>query len=242
MPASVLPCTNTLLRFIQHINRFLLFAFLVSSVACSPATPTATPETFRVQYSFATQPWLEKLSGCADGDILATELRPFDFQDSQSADLVMRIGQPEIITTPAFQFGTEDLIVIVNRQNPINRLSADQVRGLFSGRIVNWKGINGQGSPVAVWVFPPGEDVQQILEQYFLGGNPVTSTARLANSPDEMSQAIGKDVAAVGIITRHWKTGNTTEAFTVASNLPILAITQSKPQGSLEQILACLQK
>ena len=139
MPASVLPCTNTLLRFIQHINRFLLFAFLVSSVACSPATPTATPETFRVQYSFATQPWLEKLSGCADGDILATELRPVGFQDPQSTDLVMRIGQPEIITTPAFQFGTEDLIVIVNRQNPINRLSADQVRGLFSGRIVNWK-------------------------------------------------------------------------------------------------------
>ena len=242
MPVPVLPCTNTILRFIQPITRFLLFAFLLSAAACSPATPTATPETIRVQYSFAAQPWLGKLSGCAGGNILTAELRSANFQDPQSIDLVMRLGQPEAITGPAFQLGTEDLVVIVNRQNPLNQLSVDQVRGLFNGRIVNWKVINGQDTPVAVWVFPPGEDVQQIFEQSLLGGNPVTSTARLANSPDEMSQAIAKDVAAVGIITRHWKTGNTTEAFTVASNLPILAITQSTPRGSLEQILACLQK
>ncbi len=242
MSGSVLPFLNYLTRLLRHIFRFLLFAFLLSAAACSPATPTATPVTIRVQYSYAAQPWLEKLSGCAGGNILAAELRPIDFQDPQSTDLVMRIGQPEAISTPAFQLGTDDLVVIVNRQNPINRLNVDQVRGLFSGRIVNWRVINAQDAPVAVWVFPPGEDVQQIFEQSLLGGSPVTSTARLANSPDEMSQAIAKDVAAVGIITRHWKSGNTTQAFTVASNLPVLAITQSKPQGSLEQILACLQK
>jgi hypothetical protein len=242
MPASVLPCTNTLLRFIQHINRFLLFGFLVSTVACSPAIPTATPETIRVQYSFASQPWLEKLSGCSGGNALAAELRPVNFQDPQSNELVMRIGQPEALSVPAFKLGTDDLLVIVNRQNPINRLSVEQVSGLFTGRIVNWKAIKGQDAPVAVWIFPPGEDVQQIFEQSLLGGSPVTSTARLANSPDEMSQAIANDVAAVGIITRHWKAGNTTEAFTVAGNLPILAITQTKPQGFLEQILACMQK
>jgi hypothetical protein len=242
MPAPVLPRTNTLLRFIQHIIRFLLFASLLTAAACSPATPTATPETIHVQYSFAAQPWLDKLSGCASDNILAAELRSVDFQDPQSAELVMRIGQSEALTAPAFQIGTEDLVVIVNRQNQLNRLTIDQARGLFTGRIVNWKIISGHDAPVAVWVFPPGEDVQQIFEQSLLDGSPITSTARLASSPDKMSQAIANDVAAVGIITRHWKAGNTAEVFTVASNLPILAITHSKPKGSLEQILACLQK
>ena len=89
---------------------------------------------------------------------------------------------------------------------------------------------------------PPQLRPQNIFENTVLGGSPVTSLARLANNPDEMSQAISKDVNAIGLLTRHWKTGDTSEVFTAASNLPVLAITQSQPQGVLAQILACLQK
>ncbi|MGD0752376.1 MAG: hypothetical protein ABSA23_13345, partial [Anaerolineales bacterium] len=61
-------------------------------------------------------------------------------------------------------------------------------------------------------------------------------------NPDEMVQAVGKDVSAIGIITRRWKTGNITAVYAAAISLPVLAITLSKPQGTLAQIIACMQK
>ncbi len=173
---------------------------------------------------------------------MITELRAADFQDLQSADLVIRIGQPDNPTSYAYQIGTDDLLVIVNSRNPVNKLTADQVRGLFTGRIQNWKDVNGANAPIQAWVFPSDEDVQQVFEQAVLGGSPVTSAARLANSPDEMLQAIVKDVNAIGIITRRWNTGNALVVFTSAGSLPVIAGSLSKPQGTLAQILACLQK
>ena len=84
--------------------------------------------------------------------------------------------------------------------------------------------------------------MQQFFERTVLYGSPLASSARLANGPDEMEQAIEKNVNAIGIITHRLKTGNVSEVFTAASSLPVLAISQNKPQGDLEQVLACLQK
>jgi hypothetical protein len=57
-----------------------------------------------------------------------------------------------------------------------------------------------------------------------------------------MAQAISNDVSAIGILTGRWKTTNTSDVFEVTRNLPVLAITLSRPSGTLAQILACLQK
>jgi hypothetical protein len=220
----------------------MVYGFLLLVTACAPAAPPDTIVPIHVQYSFATQPWLPNVYRCANENIVIAELRAVEFQDLQKISMVIRIGQPGSPTKPAFKIGTDDLLVIANRQNPSNTLTADQVRGLFTGQIQTWKSINGSDTPVQVWVFSAGEDLQQIFEQSVLDGSPIISVARLATSPNEMSQAVSNNVGAIGILNRRWKTGNTLNVFTAVSNLPVLAITQSEPQGNLAQIIACLQK
>jgi ABC-type phosphate transport system substrate-binding protein len=158
-----------------------------------------------------------------------------------NADLAIRIGQPGDLTSPAFRIGTEDVLVIVNPQNPIHQLSAGQVRGLFSGQVQTWKDLAGADSPVEIWAYPEGDDVQQVFEQAVLAGSPISTTARLANSPEEMAQAVAKDVEAVGFLTRHWKKGDVAEVF-VAVSAPVLVITSSSPKGNRAALLDCLQK
>ena len=92
-----------------------------------------------------------------------------------------------------------------------------------------------------MWVYSSGEDVEQIFEQSTLGGSPVTSTARLAVGPDEMTQAIAGDVNAVGILTRSWKTGNVSDVYNIGT-IPVLALTMDAPQGEVKNNISCLQK
>jgi len=221
------------------------FAFIILAVfllpSCNSTPPTGGAETISVQYTAAGIPWLANLYDCAGANMVTAEQRAAGLLDPQSVDLVLRIGQPEALTSPAYQISSEEVIVIVNSQNPVNSLTTEEARGLFSGQILNWQEVNGSNAPVQVWTFASGEDIQQIFEQTGLGGSPVTSTARLAAGPDEMAQAITNNVHAVGILTRHWITGNVSEVYMVAS-VPVLALTAGEPKGAAQELLACLQK
>jgi phosphate transport system substrate-binding protein len=174
-------------------------------------------------------------------NVVTAEQRAADFLNLQSVNMAIRIGQPANLASPAFQIGSEELLVIVNPENPINILTTDQVRGLFTGQLLNWQEVNGSNAPVQVWVFSSGQDVQQIFKQTTLDGSPVTSLARLAAGPDEMAKAIAHDVNAVGILTRHLNTANVSTVYTVPS-VPVLVLTPAEPQGLVQELLACLQK
>jgi phosphate transport system substrate-binding protein len=44
------------------------------------------------------------------------------------------------------------LVVIVNKQNPVNNISFDQVRDLYLGKINNWKQLGGPDKPVNLFI------------------------------------------------------------------------------------------
>jgi hypothetical protein len=224
----------------KHLNTILLLASLLLT-SCSSQTPTATIEPLTVQYTAASTPWLATVYNCTSANVVKAEQRAADFLDPQSVDLTIRIGQSEELAFPAYQIGSEDILVIVNLQNPINQLIAEEVLGLFNGSIQTWQEINGSDEPVQVWVFASGEDIQEIFEQFGMDNTSITSNAHLAVGPDEMSQAIANDVNAIGILPRHWKAGNVSEVFTVAA-VPVLVLTGGEPRGAVEGIIACLQK
>ncbi len=188
--------------------------------------------------TFAAQTQLFEINKCAVKNYSAVIVPGFD---PASADIVFRLGQPSHLTTPSFQVDTEDILVVVNRIHAFNNLTAEQVKGLFAGRISTWSLIDpSKPDAVQVWVYPSGEDVEQAFEQITLGGSPVTSNARLAASPDEMSQAIANDENAIGLMPRHLKMGNISDVF-VAATVPVLAITPSEPHGVVADLLTCLQ-
>jgi len=224
----------------KHSITFLILACCLLP-ACNSATPTAGAEPITVQYTAAAAPWLADLYECAGVNLVTAEQRAANFMDPQTVNMAIRIGPSADLSSLAYQIGSEELVVILNPQNPINALTADQVRGLFTGQTLNWQEIDGSDTPVQVWVFSSGEDVEQIFEQTTLGGSPVTSFARLAMSMHEMAQAIAGDVNAVGVLPAHWKTENVADVFTIAT-VPVLALTPGEPQGAVYELIACLQK
>jgi hypothetical protein len=216
-----------------------LFCTLLAS--CNSNRTLAVSTQITVEYTPASAPWLEFVYDCSDGNVVNAEQRAADFLDPQSVDITLRIGQPVSLTFPAFQIGSEDILVIINSQNPVKSLTVEQVREVFSGQILNWERLNGPDNPVVVWVYSSGEDVWQIFNQVILGGSPATSTANLAAGPEEMVRAISSDINAVGLLTGHWKGDNYYAVYTVAS-VPVLVITQTEPKGAIQKMVACLQE
>jgi hypothetical protein len=152
--------------------------------------------------------------------------------DSLSADISLRLGEPGFLAAPAYQIDMEEILVVTHRQSPVQNMPVDEVRELFAGR----------GDPsVQVWVYASGEDVQGVFEQAVMRGRSVTSLARLATGPQHMSDTLNNEPNTVGILPRRWKAGDSRFVYTIP-DVPVLAIVSEEPQGAMRAILACLQK
>lgn len=219
------------------MKKTLLF-LLIFVTACGTAPTneaTPTPAVIKIHATAATQAWQAELFKCASQQSITLIL-----SDPNAADLTLRMGEPENLSMPAFQLGWEEILVIVNKAHSFQQLRTEQATGLFTGEINDWVQLSpSESGAIQVWVFAEGDDAQQVFAKT-LSGKPITSTARLAASPEEMSRAIANDPYSVGILSRRWKTENLSDVYVVAS-APILAITPSTPQGAVKDLLACLQ-
>jgi hypothetical protein len=205
----------------------LLLSFVLILSACAPAAPSATPEIVSVYSTIAAQPWLSELYDCAG---TASVLSRVD--DPTAAAIVLRVGEPDALSSPAYQIDTEEILVVTQRQSPVQNLSLEEARALFAG----------QGDPsVQVWVYASGVDVQDVFNRSVMQGQNIASNARLAVEPQQLSDTLTNEPNTVGILPRHWKAEDAREVFSVGT-VPVLAITPREPQGAIKQLITCLQK
>lgn len=150
---------------------------------------------------------------------------------AEEPDIFLRIGEPDDLLSPAYQIDEEELLIATHRESPVQNLSLEEAQALFSGL--------GDAS-VQVWVYPSELDLQGLFDQFMMQGRSVTSLARVAVNPGQMSDLLNTESNAVGILPRHWKTGNSREVYSVGT-FPVLAILKAEPQGAVASVTACLQ-
>jgi hypothetical protein len=146
--------------------------------------------------------------------------------------MVLRVGEPGFLTSFVYQIDEEEILIVTHRQSPIQNLTLEETQLLFAGL----------GDPsVQVWVYASEDDVFEVFDQFAMMGRSVSSSARVAVNPQQMSDVLNSESNAVGILPRHWIVGNAREIYSVAK-VPVLAITQNEPQGAVNQLIGCLQK
>lgn len=151
---------------------------------------------------------------------------------ADAPQIQLRLGELDGWTAPAWQIGTEDILIVASLQSPLPNLTPQRARELFAGR----------GDPsVQVWAYASAEDTQMIFESALMDGRNVASLARLAVSPSHMVESLIADADAVGILPRGWMTDSLRELF-VAASVPVLALTPSGPEGVVRELIACMQQ
>ena len=210
------------------LSSLTFLSLLLSS--CSTNTPQTAPQVVSVYASSSAQPWLSDLYECAAESSAVIRL-----SDSMSAtDIRLQIGEPKFLTSFAYQIDEEEILIVTHRQSPIQNLTLDEAQALFAG-------LGDANASVQVWVYASEEDMFGVFDQFVMKGRSVSSSARVAVNPQQMSDVLNNESNAVGILPRQWKAGDTREVFSVAT-VPVLAITEREPQGVVNQLIGCLQK
>ncbi len=73
-------------------------------------------------------------------------------------------GEEYVLT----QIGKEGFVFFTEEDNPVNDLTAEQVRKIYSGEITNWKEVGGKDQKITAFQRPEGSGSQTMM-QYFMG-------------------------------------------------------------------------
>ena len=86
--------------------------------------------------------------------------------------------------------GSEAFVFFVHKDNPIENLTSEQIKGIYSGEITNWKEVGGENEEIAAFQRNEGSGSQSMLER-FMGDKPIMEAPKELKN-DLMSGIIEK--------------------------------------------------
>lgn len=233
-----------------------IILFLVSCGSPEQSTPAATPEAIPLYFPSALMHWSEKISTCASSNpLIGLYFNPTLTADDEITKngISLFLGEPDEINNSWYpsQIGWDTIQVIVNQENELSALTADEIEAIFSGQLTGWE--NGAGQPIQVWVLPIEDPVRANFDRAVLKSNRLTSDAMLAPDTNAMVEAIASNAHAIGYLTEgELSSGEPVFSSRVhvveiesslqqALRLPVIALTHGEPAGLVRELLVCAQ-
>jgi len=92
----------------------------------------------------------------------------------------------------------DGLSVYVHESNPISHLSIEQLSGIFTGKIKNWKEIGGSDSPIVLYSRENSSGTYEFFKEHVLGGKDFAASAQTLQGTAQILSAVSKDTHAIG--------------------------------------------
>ena len=101
----------------------------------------------------------------------------------------------------AIPIARDGMAVVVHPTNPLNDLSLDQVRDIYSGSYRTWRQLGGPNARITVITREEGSGTRAAFEQLVMGGRWIANSALVQDSTGAVRQMVASDPAAVGYVS-----------------------------------------
>ena len=156
---------------------------------------------------------------------------------------MMKKEKAEVKDPSALQhmvIGKDKIKVLINKDNPVSKLTKDQLKGIFTGKITNWKQVGGKDMPIKI-VRMKRFGGNFLFTKNILDGEATTKAAIEVAGAQEAKQAVVSDAKAIALgplasVDATIKSPDTPE---VAR--PITLITKGKPSPNVKKLIDFIQ-
>ena len=91
---------------------------------------------------------------------------------AQPSDEQLQYAKDNGVELELVPIGSDAFVFIVNAGNPVDNITIDQIRGIYSGKITNWKELGGRNIPIAAMRRNKNSGSQTALEK-IMGDIPI---------------------------------------------------------------------
>lgn len=189
------------------------------------------PYTLSIVQSTAVKGLIALQQGKVD---IATAAHPLEDLVAGAAKEGVAIDRSKLVAT---EVEDNQLVVIANRKSEVGRLSREELKGIFTGKITNWKEVGGKELSVrVVWgKETQGQNVQ--FGRMALDGEPVTAQGVAATTYRDIAAKVGEVEGAIGVVPLEITTPATRSIETITIKSPIYVITRGTPDEKVQAVI-----
>jgi len=144
------------------------------------------------------------------------------------------------------------IVPIVHRTNPVNNLTAGQLRAIYAGEITNWREVGGEDKKIAVLGRDTSSGTFEVWEEKIMKGAYVTPRALIVASSGAMVQSVANNPMAIGYDSLGYVnpsllkplsvngvkgTPETARAKKIITSRPLFMYTNGEPKGDVKKYL-----
>ena len=111
-----------------------------------------------------------------------------------------RLAKSRGLKLKSYAIGYYGVAVIVNATNPIVRLSDEQVRDIFTGKISRWKAVGGPDAAVEVFTRETSTGTYLGFQELAMERRPYTPAATAVRTDQELAAAVAAHPNAIGYV------------------------------------------
>lgn len=128
--------------------------------------------------------------------------------------------------------------VIVNPANPVEKLSKEQLEGIFTGKISNWKDVGGKDAQILCVVSNLSPGSNEVFAKTFLGGKKISIDTLDASNAADLRQNIASNADAVGYLPAALIDVSVKGIETVPmKSQPIILLTIGTPSAKVQKLI-----
>lgn len=150
-----------------------------------------------------------------------------------------------------YLIGKDGIVIAVNLENPLDGLSKEQIRDIYSGNITNWKDLGGQDAKINVITREDGSGTRSVFQKVIMGKNKIKADSIVLTSTESIVQSVKGDPSAIGYISLTsfksdvkglkvdgvYPSEQTISNGSYAIQNPFLLLTKGQPNGVVKDFL-----
>lgn len=140
------------------------------------------------------------------------------------------------------EVGKDVVKIIVNKDNQVKSLTKEQAKGIFTGKITNWKDVGGKDAPIIVVYSEIIKGVNDLFAKHVLGGEPFTKEVLDTTSAKDVRSAVATNPEAIGLSSISMVDGSVKSLENPEIAVPIIIYSKGKPTESLQKLINFITK
>lgn len=147
----------------------------------------------------------------------------------------MEAGDPSVYQHAVI--GKDKLVFFIHKDNTVAKLTKEQLKGIFTGRMTNWKEVGGKDSLIIVVWGKLSTGTNSLVLKHITDGEPQTKDVLEVNTADDVKHSVVSTPEGIGFGPIKMLDSAVKSPETPEVGRPLILVTKGKPSPNVQKLL-----
>lgn len=136
-----------------------------------------------------------------------------------------------------FEIGKDRMVFFIHKDNPVSSLSKEQLKGILTGKITNWKEVGGKDNLIVVALGKLSTASNEMIKKYILDGENFVTDFIDVNTSDDVKQVVASTPEAIGFGPIRMLDSTIKSPITLEIGRDLILVTKGKPSPNVQKLI-----